>query len=194
MRSTGIIVVVCTGNVCRSPYVERRLRDALDGTRIEVSSAGVAALVGRDMEREVAGLLSERGASAEGFAARMLTAEMVAGADVVLAAAREHRSAAVRLHPGALRKAVTLRDLADLLQGVTPQDVADAGAPGSWVSQVVAVASSRRPIVVARQEGVDLIDPIGQPSRVFRQMADEAEDALRVIVPVLRGAPRRTGG
>ena len=75
-----------------------------------------------------------------------------------------------------------------------PQDVADAGAPGSWVSQVVAVASSRRPIVVARQEGVDLVDPIGQPSRVFRRMADEAEDALRVIVPVLSAVPAQTGG
>lgn len=190
----GTILVVCTGNVCRSPYIERRLRDALNVTGIIVSSAGIAALEGHVMEPEVAGLLRQHGASAEGFSARRLTADMVADADLVVAAAREHRGAAARLHPAALRKALTLRDLADLLQGVSPQDVADAGEPGSWVSQVVAVASSRRPIVVARQEGVDLVDPIGQPSRVFRRMADEAEDALRVIVPVLSAVPVQTGG
>lgn len=146
------------------------------------------------MEREVAGLLRERGASAEGFTAQMLTAEMVADADLVLAAARVHRGAAARLHPSALRKAMTLRDLADLLDGVTAKDVADAGVPGSWVSQVVAVAASRRPLVAARQDGVDLTDPIGQPSRVFRRMSDDVEDALRVIVPVLRGAPLKSEG
>jgi len=190
----GSILVVCTGNVCRSPYVERRLSDALRSTGIAVESAGTAALHGRDMEPQVAGLLRQHGGSAEGFSARRLTADMVADADLVLAAAREHRGAAARLHPAALRKAMTLRDLADLLHGVSPQDVVAAGAPGSWVGQVVAVASSRRPVVVARQEGVDLIDPIGQPSRVFRRMADEAEDALRVIVPVLSAVPAQTGG
>jgi len=194
VNHTGSILVVCTGNVCRSPYLERRLRHELAGTGIAVESAGTKALAGLDMDDGTRERLDAAASDAKGFRARQVTPEMVAGADLVLTAAREHRGAAARLHPAALRKALTLRDLADLLQGVSPQDVADAGAPGSWVSQVVAVASSRRPIVVARQEGVDLVDPIGQPSRVFRRMADEAEDALRVIVPVLSAVPAQTGG
>ena len=46
----GSILVVCTGNVCRSPYIERRLRHELAGTGIEVTSAGTRALVGHDMD------------------------------------------------------------------------------------------------------------------------------------------------
>lgn len=187
MDVAGSVLVVCTGNVCRSPYIERRLRHALRSTRIEVSSAGTGALVGRDMDPSTRGLLEHAHVDAAGFVARALTPELVAGADLVVAAAREHRGAAARLHPAALGRTLTLRDLADLLGGVTPADVAAAGHPGTWVRQVAAVAVSRRGTVPARQEGVDVTDPIGRPPAVFRQMADEVDDALRTVVPVLRG-------
>jgi protein-tyrosine phosphatase len=119
--------------------------------------------------------------------ARQLTPDLVAEADLVITAAREHRGAAARLHPAALRRAMTLNDLADLLEGVNPAEVATAGEEGSWVRQVAAVAASRRGLVPARQDGVDVTDPIGQGPSVFGRMADEVEHALRVVVPVLRG-------
>ncbi|WP_392544721.1 low molecular weight phosphatase family protein [Oryzobacter telluris] len=178
---------MCTGNVCRSPYIERRLRHDLTRTGITISSAGTHALVGRDLDPGSRALLEASHTDADGFAARQLTAELVASADLVITAAREHRGAAARLHPAALRRAVTLTDLADLLAGLAPADVQAAGEEGSWVRQVAAVAGSRRGLVPARQEGVDVTDPIGRGPAVFAQMADEVEEALRVVVPVLRG-------
>ncbi len=189
MRASGSVLVVCTGNVCRSPYIERRLRAELAGTGIEVSSAGTAALVGRDMDPRSKELLQAVGADAERFSARDLTPALVAGADLVLTAAREHRAAAARLHPAALRRAMTLRDIADLLAGVGPADVLAAGGAGTWVAQTTAFAASRRGRVSARQEGVDVTDPIGRPRATFEQMAAEVEDALGPVVRVLRGAP-----
>ena len=41
-----MIVFVCTGNMCRSPFAEHMLRRLAEG-RVEVSSAGLAALPGR---------------------------------------------------------------------------------------------------------------------------------------------------
>ena len=191
MVDPGSVVVVCTGNVCRSPYVERRLRSALEGTGIHVASAGTSALAGRDMDPSSRALLERGGVDAQGFVARQLTADIIASSDLVVAAAREHRAAAARLHPAALRRAVTLRDLADLLDGVTPEEVRAAGVGGTWVRQVASVAVSRRGLVPARQEGVDVTDPIGQGPAVFDRMAAEVDDALASIIPVLRGIPGR---
>lgn len=189
MTLSGTIVVVCTGNVCRSPYVERRLRQGLADTQIEVSSAGSGALVGRDMDPASRLLLEAAGVDASGFTARALAPELVSGADLVIAAAREHRAAAARMAPAALRRTLTLTDLADLLAGVTPADVAEAQVPGTWVRQVAAVAVSRRGLVAARQVGVDITDPIGQGPAVFARMAAEVDAALATVVPVLRGRP-----
>lgn len=189
MTPAGSVLVVCTGNVCRSPYVERRLRHELAGTGIEVASAGTSALVGRDMDISSRELLEHVGVDAAGFTARALTAELVSGADLVVAAAREHRAAAARLAPSALRRTLTLTDLADLLEGVTPAEVEAAQVPGSWVRQVASVAVSRRGLVAARQDHVDITDPIGQGPAVFARMAAEVDDALARVAPVLRGVP-----
>ncbi len=182
----GTVLVVCTGNVCRSPYIEGRLRAAIGGGGVEVSSAGTRALVNRPMDPGSRAQLAAVGGSGEGFRARQLTSELVEEADLILAAAREHRSAAARTHPSALRKAVTLRDLADLLEGITSADIRARGEPGSWVTQVLSAALARRAIVPARQEQIDIFDPIGQPQSGFRRMAAEVDDALRVVNPVLR--------
>ncbi|MGA8046837.1 MAG: low molecular weight phosphatase family protein [Dermatophilaceae bacterium] len=187
MSDAGSILVVCTGNLCRSPYIERRLRQELEGTGITVASAGTHALVRERMDRESEILLDAWGAQARDFRARQLTKELVAPADLVLAAAREHRSAVARMHPPALRTAVTLRDLADLLAGVTAADVRAQNLSGTWVAQVHAAAKARRSSVPARQSGVDVTDPIGRSRSVFERMAAEVEAALRVVVPVLRG-------
>ena len=184
---TGSVLVVCTGNVCRSPYLEHRLRQELSGTAIQVSSAGTGALAGHPMDDGSLGLLEARGSDGSAFRARQLSAGLLGDSDLVIAAGREHRSAAARIHPSALRKAVTLRDLADLLDGVTVADVAARNEPGTWVAQVVAAALARRAKVPARQDGVDIIDPIGQSRAVFERMASEIDNALQIIVPVLRG-------
>ena len=199
MNHTGSILVVCTGNVCRSPYLERRLRHELAGTGIAVASAGTKALAGLEMDEGTRERLDAAGSDARGFRARQVTPELVAGADLVLAAAREHRTAVAQLHPAALRRVFTVSDFADLVDGLTVVDpdadpLADVDA--SWVRQVAAAAARRRGSIVARQSGVDITDPIGGPPSAFGQMAQEVDAALVPIVRALRdlpGSPRSTG-
>jgi hypothetical protein len=64
---TGSILVVCTGNVCRSPYLERRLRHELAGTGIAVESAGTKALAGLEMDDGTRERLDAAGIDARGF-------------------------------------------------------------------------------------------------------------------------------
>lgn len=189
MTALGTLLVVCTGNVCRSPYIERRLRHELGATGIQVTSAGTQAIVGYDMDAGTRELLERNGIDADGFAARQLTAELLSGADLVVAAAREHRAAAVRLHPAAMSRTVTLCDLSDLLRDVTAEELHLPGSAGSWVRQVGDAASRRRGSVHARQEGVDIVDPIGGPPSLFAQMAAEVDEALVPVVQALLQVP-----
>ncbi len=82
------VLMVCLGNICRSPMAEFMLRDAAANAdiSIEVESAGVSAEVGRPATREARQVLAELGVSGEGHVARMLTEQMLAGADLVLVA------------------------------------------------------------------------------------------------------------
>ncbi|HEX8508433.1 MAG TPA: hypothetical protein VF635_02900, partial [Propionibacteriaceae bacterium] len=77
------ILLVCTGNICRSPVAERLLRANLDSS-VRITSAGTYAVVGSAIEPRMAALLRGAGADADGFAARQLTVDHVRSADLVL--------------------------------------------------------------------------------------------------------------
>ena len=143
----GVVLVVCTGNVCRSPYVERLLTHALRDTAVVVRSAGTGALVGAPVDPGSAVRLEAAGAEPGGFAARQLEPRDVAEADLVLAATRQHLSSVVPLHPAALRYGFALRDLADLLSAVEFTEIdrgpGATGSPGSLRPRSAPVAGSR---------------------------------------------------
>ncbi len=87
------VLMVCTGNVCRSPMAEALLRARFAARgRGSVSSAGLSALVGRPAEPLAVELLAERGIDLSAHRARQLTPDMVAAAElvVVMEAAQQH--------------------------------------------------------------------------------------------------------
>ena len=53
MASAARVLTVCTGNICRSPFIERALQAELDRSWgpgvVEVTSAGTGAMVGEPM-------------------------------------------------------------------------------------------------------------------------------------------------
>ncbi|MCW2614387.1 MAG: Tyrosine phosphatase, partial [Frankiales bacterium] len=111
------VLHVCTGNICRSPMAERLMRAGLaerlgaDADRFVVESAGTWGHSGSPMEAHAHTTLASYGVDGADFRARELVAEHVAGADLVLGATREHRAAAVVLHPRAASRTFTLREL-----------------------------------------------------------------------------------
>ena len=84
------VLFVCTGNICRSAYAERRARHLVPD--IEFLSAGTHALRGWGVDDEMAAELSRRGGCAEGFSAQQLTEALAHSADLILCATREHRA------------------------------------------------------------------------------------------------------
>jgi len=76
------MLVVCIGNICRSPMAEGLLRHALP--EMQVSSAGMGALVGQGADPIAVQLMAEAGIDITAHRARMLTEEIVRESDLIL--------------------------------------------------------------------------------------------------------------
>ncbi len=115
------ILVICTGNIHRSPTAQHLLAHAFRGEPISVVSAGTAPALGEPMGGTLAEFLRGEGIDPSGFRARFLTAADVRDADLILGMTRAHRGQAVSLWPGALRRSFTLKEPVDPVVGLRPR-------------------------------------------------------------------------
>lgn len=102
------ILIVCVGNICRSPTAEKLLSAALAPSDIEVSSAGLAALPGHPLEPIASQLLQEHGHTPIVHKARQLTSEAVSDADLILVMEQRHIEGVLDLAPEARGKVFLL--------------------------------------------------------------------------------------
>jgi protein-tyrosine-phosphatase len=89
------VLLVCTGNICRSPLAEALLKRELDqrGTDgIEVSSAGTGAWEGAPASEGAYLVALEHGLDLSSHRAQLLTRDVVKESDLILTMARHHRA------------------------------------------------------------------------------------------------------
>lgn len=77
------ILVICTGNICRSPTAEFLLRREL-GEGYEVRSAGLGALVDHGPDEKALKVALQNGLDISSHRARQITMDMLKWADLVL--------------------------------------------------------------------------------------------------------------
>jgi protein-tyrosine phosphatase len=82
------ILVVCVGNICRSPTGERLLRMALPGKKID--SAGLCAREGEGANILSAEVAAEHGLSLEGHCAQVFSSELAMEYDLILVMEKNH--------------------------------------------------------------------------------------------------------
>jgi len=97
MPEPGHILVVCTGNICRSPMAEGLLRHALAGQpaplqSLKVVSAGVATRAGELVSENSVIALKKAGIDISGHRSRPITQEMLDHALVVFGMTESHRA------------------------------------------------------------------------------------------------------
>jgi protein-tyrosine phosphatase len=193
MTQTAAILTVCTGNVCRSPVLERLLRlgfaqhwpAAVDP--LPVASAGTHALVGHSIPAPLMGRLRAVGGDATPFAARQLTRDMISEAELVIALTRAHRAVVVELHPKAVRITFTLRELARIARQLPPGDTAPLEPLARLRTFVAAIAGSRGRAAPSDPDADDIVDPYrGDDARyqlAWTQLVAGTSAFMRALVP-----------
>ena len=78
------ILVVCYGNICRSPFVERLLQSSLDPDRFEIRSCGFIDREGRRPPEDYVLTVLEAGIDLSSHRSLLITPEIVGWADLIL--------------------------------------------------------------------------------------------------------------
>ena len=180
------LVVLCTGNICRSPLAEVLLRDRLTGLPVTVRSAGTRAVVGEPMAPPVAASVAARGLD-PAHSAVQLVREHLADADLVLGLAREHRRAAIELHPRVVRRAMTLLELVRVVEQRGADLAVEARAAGpdaaSRLREAVRLAVAERGATLppAAPELDDVPDPWGRDDRAHAVAVTQIVGAVDTV-------------
>jgi protein-tyrosine phosphatase len=191
------ILVVCTGNICRSPLaaqlLEARLNPVPGARAFGISSAGTAALDGAAMTPEAHSWSRRLGGDPTGHRARRFEPEQARGADLVLGMTRDHRAQVVRQAPDALRRSFTLVEFARLLAELqlSGYPVGDGAASADAFAELVAAAGRGRgsepPPHPAELD--DIIDPYRRSSAVYERAALGIDGAVRILELALARPP-----
>lgn len=183
------ILVVCTGNICRSPIAEGMLRNAIAArfgeAAPDVSSAGTWGVEGAEATPDAVRAAAERGVVIGQHRARRLSPDRARAADLVVAMAVEHREALEHDLEVASRT-FTLKELVRLLETLPPAPP-DADVD-SLADRVAAASQARREGFQGNPLDEDVADPIGLPLQSYRAIAWELDEWVARLVDGLYGA------
>ena len=112
MKEIKKILLVCTGNSCRSimaeGYLVKRLKEL--GIKADVMSAGTNAAPGLKPTEEAVQVTKENGIDISEYTSSRLNKVQIDAADIILVMSRHHRDDALNLEPEAKNKIRFLRE------------------------------------------------------------------------------------
>lgn len=155
------ILLVCTGNLCRSSMAEALAEKILKEKfpdkreRVSFSSAGVSAMEGLPAIQDAVEALRSRGIDLGNHRSRILTTELAQEADLILTMTRDQKERVKLIAPDVANRVFTLKEY-NLLQAGTPPEACDYQ--------------------------VDVSDPTGEPVEAFEKCVKGLEEELTKLI------------
>lgn len=189
------ILFVCTGNICRSPMAEGIARAWIENSRpglsdsIELSSAGVSGLDGRQATQEAIAAMRRRGIDISSHRARSLGRNMVGESDLLLVMEESQLLLVERLQAQPTTPAFLLLELALTAKKALEEGVLPAGAPYTSLERLVELASGPGEPRAARPESgpLEVFDPVGMPLEVYIRCASLMDEPVTDILEAILG-------
>lgn len=189
-----MLLFVCHANICRSPMAERLARLVLTdhlapaaGSTVRTASAGTHARAGAPMHPSAAQVLRELGADPSDFSSRLVSADLLANASLVLTATREQRAFCVRLAPVAVRRTFTIRQFGRLSAALdaTTVGTAPAGRVAALLERIAVTRGAFQPV---RPDEDDLADPVNGTEEDVRACARQIQLSLHPALALIGAA------
>lgn len=173
------VLLLCTANVCRSVMAQGLLSARLAACDVQarVVSAGMLA-AGRRPPAEVIAVMAARGIDVTGHSSRLVTADDLAAAVLILGLTREHVRRAVVMRPEVWPRAFTLRELARRARTAGPR--APAERLDGWLARVAAGRDRRE--LLGCDPHDDVPDPYGGKPSAYQAAARLIDEETRDLV------------
>jgi len=154
------VLFVCTGNTCRSPMAEGIFKKMLkkrtvDDNKCNIISAGISALPEMSPTYEAISAASEQGVDISQYKTLQLQEDLVKKADLILVMSHIHKDYILRKFPFAQNKVLLLKKYARKGELKNTQ---------------------------SRGENYEIVDPIGKPINIYRDVAMELRTNLEKIL------------
>jgi protein-tyrosine phosphatase len=177
------ILVVCTGNVCRSPMAEALLRHHLSATELPlpVSSAGTLGWNSAGATDHTITALEERGVSLSGHISRRMNAALISESSLVLAMTNDHADAVRNHYSEAPPRTFVLGQLVRLGERHGPRGDQDFH---QWVHEVDQLRDPARRRALPRDE---IRDPLGEPLEAYQLLAAQLDDLTSRLARLIAG-------
>lgn len=157
MRKIKSVLLICTGNSCRSIMAEGMLKKylkELGKDDIEVMSAGVHAIDGINPTKETIEVMNEEGVDVSGFKSRALTNELIKKADIILVMAGHHIDDIITRIPAAASKIHLLKQFGTKCETSVCEDL-------------------------------DIADPIGRDKNFYEEVRSAIKKEMKRIAQIL---------
>lgn len=178
------IAFVCTANICRSAYAHHGLdyllnRDSrFQASAYAISSAGVLALTGEQMEDRMLTIFSEKyqGHQVQ-HVAQQLNDVYCRNQDLILVMTVGHRKKLLRDNPSVFSKTFLFSEFLNISDSLSDSDILDMG-----ISNLVKKAHQMRGVGVVAE---DIDDPYKRSENTYRRVCEEIDVLLARLVNIL---------